>query len=95
MLIEVRQGLFSQQLHLPAAAAAAAAAVLQNEPQLLAMLNEVRQGLFSQQTRQILASLKRPLRTDDGIEPTELFPSNEAVSTCMHVGASLGVEPQE
>jgi hypothetical protein len=58
---------------------AALAVSFQNEPQLLAMLDEVRQGLFSQQTRHILAGLQRPLAVDDGIKPTELFPTNEQV----------------
>jgi hypothetical protein len=57
----------------------ALAVTFQNEQQLLAMLDEVRQGLFSQQTRHILAGLQRPLAVDDGIKPTELFPTNEQV----------------
>lgn len=43
------------------------------------MLGEVRQGLLTPQTRQLLASLQRPLSTDDGILPTELFPNNALV----------------
>jgi hypothetical protein len=54
--------------------------LLQNEPQLLQMLDEVRQGLFTLQTLQILNSLRRPLDVNDGIEPTELYPNNKAVS---------------
>jgi hypothetical protein len=44
------------------------------------MLDEVRQGLFTLQTLQILNSLRRPLDVNDGIEPTELYPNNKAVS---------------
>lgn len=53
--------------------------VLQNEPELLAMLGEVRQGLLTPQTRKLLARLQRPLPTDDGILPTELLPKNKLV----------------
>ncbi|KAF6250527.1 hypothetical protein COO60DRAFT_1465293 [Scenedesmus sp. NREL 46B-D3] len=51
----------------------------QSEPELLRMLEGVRHGLFSAHTRQMLTDLQRPLPTDDGIEPTELFTINKLV----------------
>lgn len=57
-----------------------AAAPLQNEPQLLQMLDEVRWGSFSPEARALLATLARPLPDDDGIQATDIFPTNAEAS---------------
>ncbi|KAI7953360.1 hypothetical protein MJO28_005907 [Puccinia striiformis f. sp. tritici] len=46
----------------------------QSDQVFVDLLNEIRVGLVSPQTKEIMASLTKPVKYDDGIVPTELYP---------------------
>ncbi|SPQ22629.1 df3345b0-6ff7-4c15-ba86-c3a612f118ad [Thermothielavioides terrestris] len=53
----------------------------QRDPEFASMLNEMRLGRISDQTVRNFQALSRPLRFDDGLEVTELFPTRQEVDS--------------
>lgn len=53
----------------------------QSDQQFISMLEELRRDRLSPETVRAFRALSRPLKTDDGIVPTELYPTRNEVSS--------------
>ncbi|GEQ70582.1 hypothetical protein JCM33374_g4260 [Metschnikowia sp. JCM 33374] len=51
----------------------------EGDNELIDMLNALREGVFSEESLRLFHSLKRQVHYEDGIEPTELFPTRNEV----------------
>jgi len=66
----------------------------QSDEAFVKLLNEIRMGDVSKRTIEIMASLTKPVKYDDGILPTELYPRKDNVALANQIHLENLASPQ-